>query len=136
MPGVCLSGPCPAGKKHFGSAVYVRRFCIPFLWRERGVLASSNFLAGLGCGCCDHREDQRASLEQTLACCVPVDCHVRGHVQLHPGYLFCQNSGSPTAQMFALLVQGGRRNQGWVTILAPNAGVVVPKGAPAVHTPL
>lgn len=54
--------------------------------------------------------------------------------QLHPGP-FCQNSGSPTAQMFALLVQGGRRNQGWVTILAPNAGVIVPKGA-LLSTPL
>ena len=52
MPGVCLSGPHPAGEKHFGSAVYVRRFCIPFLYVEstklpfvvKGVLSARDAL--------------------------------------------------------------------------------------------
>ena len=61
---------------------------------------------------------------------------LRGHVQLIPGISSVKTVAAPPHGCLFLLCKVAEGNQGWVTILAPNVGVIVPKGAPAVHTPL
>lgn len=61
----------------------------------------------------------------------------RGHVQLaHPGYLFCQDSGSPTARMFVPLVQGGRREPRLGYYSRPKRGCYSSQGSPRRPHPL
>lgn len=123
--------------KRFGSAVYEAVLYSVPVERSAGYWPVQTSWQDWGVAAATIVKTRGASLEQTLACCVPVDCHVRGHVQLHPGYPLLSKQWQPhRTQMFALLVQGGRRNQGWVTIRPKQTGVIVPKGSPRCPHPL